>query len=156
MDLARRLLRQVIHVVDHGDEQIEEELAAILHLVLHRTAALECVASADDEREIMCSKFRVAVRRVGIREASRRQDSGALNARLKALLSQGKLLQLLKSILVSLAVDDGILEDRTHCRVDDGFGGAVSVAAVLEVPCLALGFVFKTWIVVALVEVLEN
>ena len=53
--LARRLRRHVVHVVDHGDEQVEEELAAVFHLILHGATALECASSADDEGEIVCS-----------------------------------------------------------------------------------------------------
>ena len=81
-DLARRFRSKVVHVIDHGDEQVEEELAAVLHFVLHRAAALECVASTNDQRQVVRAELRVVVRCVGVREASRRQDSGALDARL--------------------------------------------------------------------------
>lgn len=69
--LPRRLLREVVHVIDHGDEQVEEEFATVLHLVLHRPAALEGVASPDDESEVVSTQFRVTVGSVGVCEASR-------------------------------------------------------------------------------------
>lgn len=43
-------------MVDHGDEQIEEEWRSTrFHLQLHRAATLERVATADDESEIVCA-----------------------------------------------------------------------------------------------------
>lgn len=71
-DLARTLLRQIIHVVYHRDEEVEEQLPTVLHFVLHRAAALEGVSSSDDEREIVCSQFRVVVGCIGVCEARRR------------------------------------------------------------------------------------
>lgn len=36
-------------MVDHGDEEVEEEWrTSCFHLQLHGAAALECVAAADD------------------------------------------------------------------------------------------------------------
>ena len=64
--LARGLLSEVIHVIDHRDEQVEEQLAAILHLVLHRPTAFESVSAADDQSEIVGSQLGVGGRRVGV------------------------------------------------------------------------------------------
>ena len=97
-------------MIDHGDEQVEEEFAAILHLVLHCATALEGVSGSDDEREVVCTELRVVVRSVGVCVTGRRQDSRALNARLKALLLQSKLLQFLQSILVGLTIDDSLFQ----------------------------------------------
>ena len=47
--------RETYHVIDHGDEQIKEQLSARLHLVLHRAAPLERVPGADDQGEVVCS-----------------------------------------------------------------------------------------------------
>lgn len=154
--LARRLLGQVVHVIDHGDEQVEEQLAAMLHLILHGTAALECVSSANDKRKVVSPQLRVAVRCVRIGKACRRQDGRALNTRLHPLLPQCELLQLLKPVLLSLAVDHGVLEDRAGNGVDDCLASAVAVAAVLDAPTLALGIVFEAGVVVAFVEVFED
>jgi hypothetical protein len=78
--LVRRLLRQVVHVVDHGNEQVEEEFATILHLVLHCATALEGVTSSDDEGEIVCAKLRVVVGCVGVCEACRAEYGRALDS----------------------------------------------------------------------------
>ena len=72
--LARRLLSKVIHVVDHRHEKIEEELATILHLILHCAAALEGLASPNNEGQVVRSQFGVAVRSIGVGKASRRKD----------------------------------------------------------------------------------
>ena len=43
-------LRDIIDVIAHGHEQIEEKLrVTLLHLHLHRAAAFEGLATADDE-----------------------------------------------------------------------------------------------------------
>jgi hypothetical protein len=78
--LVRRLRRQVVHVVDHSDKQIKKELATVLHLILHRAAALEGVSSTDDEREVVRTEFRVVVGGIGICVTSGSQDSRALDA----------------------------------------------------------------------------
>ena len=60
--------KRVTHqVVAHGDEQIEEEWGTtILHLNLHSAAALERVAAANDEGEIVRPQFAVRGRCVGV------------------------------------------------------------------------------------------
>ena len=57
-------------MVAHGNEEIEEELAALFHLKLHCAATLKGIAAADDECEIVSSKLRVAVGCVRIGVAS--------------------------------------------------------------------------------------
>ena len=107
-------------MIDHGDEQVEEELAAVLHLVLHCAAALEGVSGADDEREVVCAKLRVVVRSVGVCVTGGGQDGRALYARLEALLLERKLLQFLESVLVGLTVNDGVFQYRSNRRLNDG------------------------------------
>ena len=51
--LVRRLARQIIHMIDHGDKQIEEELATTLHLILHGATPLERVARPNNKRKIV-------------------------------------------------------------------------------------------------------
>jgi hypothetical protein len=156
-NLARRLLSSnIIHMVHHSNKQIEEQFPTILYLILHRTATLKRVSRADDKCKIVRSQFRVTVRRIRISKARRRQNSRALDPRLQALFPECQLLQLLQSVLLSLAVDHCVLEDRTDVGVDDGFGGAVGAAAVFEIPALTLGVVFEARVVVAFVEVLED
>lgn len=68
-------------MVAKRNEKVKEELrTAIIQLELHRTASLEGAPGADDEGEVVCSQFGVAVGSVGIGVASRCQDGAALNA----------------------------------------------------------------------------
>lgn len=67
-------------MIDHSNEQVKEELATVLHFVLHRTAAFESVSSSNDEREIVSAQLRVVIRCIGVRKAGRRKDGRALNA----------------------------------------------------------------------------
>jgi len=54
-------------MVAEGDEQVEEQLAAsVEHLQLHRAAALEGTAAADDESQIVSPQLRVRIRGVGV------------------------------------------------------------------------------------------
>jgi len=46
---------EVIHVSAHGDEKIEEELAALLHLVLHSCAFLEVVPIPDNDGKVVAA-----------------------------------------------------------------------------------------------------
>lgn len=154
--LAGGFAAKVVHVVDHGDEEVEEELAAGFHLVLHRAAALEGVAGADDEREVVRAELGVAVRGIGVRIASRGQDGRALDAGLETLLAERQLLQLLEAVPLGLAVDDGVLEDGARGGLDGCLAGRRTVTAIFQAPCLALAVVFQSGVVVALVEVLED
>jgi len=67
-------------VIDHGDEEVEEEFTTILHLILHGAAALEGVPSSNNQSEIVRSKLGVTIRGVGVGKARRRQDGRALDA----------------------------------------------------------------------------
>jgi hypothetical protein len=58
-------------MITHGDEEIEEELAALFHLLRHSSTALEGVATADDERQVVAAEFGVVIWRVGICPSSR-------------------------------------------------------------------------------------
>jgi hypothetical protein len=155
--LARRPLRRhVIHVVDHGNKQVEEEFTAVFHFALHGAAALEGLAGADDESKVVRAELRVVVGRVGVGVTGGGEDGGALDARLQSLLPERKLLELVQAVFLGLAVDDGVLEDGTGGGIDNGLAGAVVVAAVLEGPGVALLVELETGVVVALVEVLED
>lgn len=72
------------------------------------------------------------------------------------MLSQRKLLQLLKSVLLGLAIDDSVFQDRTETSLDYSLVDAVAVAAVLEIPAVSSLVVLKSRVVVAFVEILEN
>ncbi len=76
-----RSCRDVIHMVAQSDKQIEEKLrATVEHLQLHRAAALEGAAAADDQREVVRPQLRVGVGRVGVCISGRRQDCAGLDA----------------------------------------------------------------------------
>lgn len=56
-------------------EEIEEELRATsLHLHLHRAASLESAPRADDESEVVCSKFAVGVGCISVGVAGGEED----------------------------------------------------------------------------------
>ena len=68
-------------MVNHGNEQVEEQLAAAgLHLSLHGAAALEGAAATDDEGEVVGSQLGVGVGRVGVGVASGGEDGAALDS----------------------------------------------------------------------------
>lgn len=68
-------------MVAQSHEQVKEELAAaVVHLELHRAAALEGGAAADDEGEVVSPQLGVRVGRVGVGEAGRGQDDAAGDA----------------------------------------------------------------------------
>jgi hypothetical protein len=58
-------------MITHGDEEIEEELSALLHLLRHSSAPLEGVAAADDESQVVTTKFRVVIWCMSISPSSR-------------------------------------------------------------------------------------
>lgn len=164
-------------MIAQSDEQIKEERrATVIHLKLHRSAALEGAARADDQGEIVRPQLRVVVRRVGIGIPGRRQDGAALNAGFcgsselrasswkttqltKTLLSQRQLLQLTEAILLSSAVDDRVLEQITidaamiHRALD---GAPLIVGRLLQLPGVATLVLHEAREVVALVEILQD
>jgi hypothetical protein len=139
---------QVIHVIYHGNKQVEEQLTAVLHLVLHCAAALEGVARTDDERKVVRTKLGVVVRCVGV--------GRALDARLQSLFAKSQLLQLLQSVLLGLAVDHCVLQDGSCWGVDHCLVGTIVVTTILKGPGVALLVKLEARVVVALVEVLKD
>lgn len=103
---------QVIHVVAHRHEEIEPQPAALLHLDLHGTAALERAAGSDDQRQIVGSHLRIRLRRMSISEPCRCQDRADLDAGPQALFPQRQSLEVRQLEAVGQAVDGGVLEDR--------------------------------------------
>jgi hypothetical protein len=66
-----RNTRDVVNMIAQRHEQIEEQLAAaLLHFHLHRATSFECSSTANDQSEVMSSKFRVITGSVGICVAS--------------------------------------------------------------------------------------
>lgn len=89
-------------MIDHGDEQVEEQRRAThLHLMLQGAAALESVPAADDESEVMRTQLRVAGRGIGVGVAGGGEDGAALDAGLQTLLLEGETLEVGQSETVS-------------------------------------------------------
>jgi len=172
---AVAILDNIVDVVAHRHEQVEEELrVALLHLHLHRAAALEGLAAADDEGEVVGAEARVAGRRVRIREACTAQDSRHVDTSLQTLLPKSEALQIWQTETKRSAVDGCIPEDvvtravmvggRRLIEADELLrvvrmyrtGGHCRVLQVLERPSVALLVVQEARVVVALVQVLED
>lgn len=143
-------------MVNHCNKQIEKEFAAALHLVLHRTTALEGMSCSNDKCKIVRSKLRVVIGCVGVSKASRGQDGRALDAGLKTLLLQSEFLQFLKSVLFSLTVDNSVLQDWSGSGVDNGFVNTVAVTTIFKVPAVALLVILHAGVVVAFVQVFKD
>lgn len=85
-------------MVTHSDEEVEEQLASLLHLLRHCAAPLKGVAATDDQSKEVSPKLRVAIRSVGVCPAGRSQDSRDCNIRLQTLLPEGEALEVIKTI----------------------------------------------------------
>jgi hypothetical protein len=93
------------HMIHHGDKKIEEQLSSILHLVLHRTASLECVTRTNDQCEIVRSQLGIIVGRVGVGVAGGCQNGAALDAGLETLFAKCEALEFGKGVLFGGALD---------------------------------------------------
>lgn len=92
-------------MINHRHEQIEEQRRlASLHLHLHRAAALERGAAADNESEIVGTQLAVGCGRVGVGEAGRGEDGATLHAGLETLLFEGEALEVGEGVVVSGAL----------------------------------------------------
>lgn len=159
----------VVQVVAHGNEQVEEQLAAAgLHLSLHGAATLKRLAAADDQSKVVSTEATVRIRRVGISVLGRPQDGADVDAGMQPLLAQSQTLQLLEAVPIGGTVDDCVTQDLgPHAGEIDGGIGARAVVrgwwwllrsphAVLELPGVTVPVVNQAWIVVSLVEILEH
>ena len=151
-------------MVAHGHEQVKEQFAAHLHLQLHGTATLESVSAANNKSEVMSAEARVSVRGVLVGVPGAAQDDADLDSALKALLAQRQLLELLEAVALSGTVHGRVTEDNVaHTGKEDGRLDTAATTKfralhgrTLEVPRVALLVVQEAWVVVSLVEVLED
>jgi len=157
-------------MVAHGHEQVEEELAALFHLGLHGSAPLECLATSDDQSEIMGAEPRVCVGCVVVGVLRRTKDGADVDAALQALLPERQALEFFEAESLGGTVDYGVSEEvLAHTRdVHGGLDGSAAASGgvriggvwrshgVLELPRVAVLVVQQAGVVVALVEVLEN
>jgi hypothetical protein len=72
------------------------------------------------------------------------------------LLAKSEFLEFLKSVFLSLAIYNSVLQDWTKRSLDHSLVGAVAVATILEIPAVSAFVELKTRVVVAFVEVLQN
>lgn len=142
----RRIARvnDVVKVVTHGNEQVEEKFpttlsihvaaAALFHFGLHRAAALEGLAAADDECQIMGAQATVGVGRVSVAILRATKDDADVDTSLQPLLPQRQSLEFLQSVALCGAVDYRVAEQvlvqagEKHGRLD----GELTRAATSE------------------------
>ena len=103
-------LHNVINMVAKCDEQIKEKFTATLHFRLHGSAPLKCLATSDDQGEIMSAEPRVRVRRVVIRIPSTTKNCSDLDSTLQTLFPKSKALEFLETVLLRGAVYDCVLQ----------------------------------------------
>lgn len=117
-------LHHIVQVIAHSDEQVKEKFTAPFHLRLHGSAPLKCLATSDDQGEVMSAESRVGVRRVVIGILRRAQNGGDVDSALEALLAQRQTLELLESVPFSGAIYDGVPKEvlshagHVDCRLD--------------------------------------
>ena len=126
-------LRQVVNVVRHSNEQIKEHASTTLHLNLHSATALERVAAADNQSEVMCTESRISLRSIVIGESCTAENSSNLDTRLQSLLTQGKLLKLFEAELLGQAIDGCVPQDQAiDFRTECGHGSRITPALKFE------------------------
>jgi hypothetical protein len=81
-------------VVAHGDEEVEEHLAAVLHFHLHGATALESRPAADDQGEVVGTQLGVGVGSEGVGVAGAGEDGAALDGGLETLFPKGETFEL--------------------------------------------------------------
>ena len=105
-------LGDVIYVVTHCHEQVEEQLPPFFHLHLQCPTLFEDLPASDDHRQIMGTQSRVGVRGMIVRISSRSQDHIGRNTALQPLLPQSKLLQVFQAVFLGSAVDHSIPKNK--------------------------------------------
>lgn len=150
-------------MIAHRHEQIKEQFAANLHFHLHGSASLERLATPNDQSKVMSAQSRVRVWRIVIRIPSGSQDHVDGDSTLQALLAKRKPLELLQAVLLGSTVDSSIPEDNAAYSRMKNCGlarpaatGSMDILGVLELPRGTALVVYQAWIIVTLVEKLEN
>lgn len=75
-------------MITHGNEQIEKQIATLLHLHLHRPTALKRRPTTDNQRQIVRAQLGLSIRRVRVCVPRTQQDCVTLDTRMEALLAQ--------------------------------------------------------------------
>lgn len=129
-----RRLRHVVEMRTQSDKQIKEHRPTLLHLHLHRAAALERPARSYNQCQEMCPQptVRVGSVRVGIPHAAKNRTD--IDSRLQALLAKSEALQVWDVVADCGAVYGCIAENGLagNCMVDGSGGAAGTVCVLLE------------------------
>lgn len=155
-------LHNVIDMIAKCNEKVKEKFAATLHFCLHGSAPLKCLATSDNQSQVMSAEARVRVWRVVIGIPSTAKNHSDLDSTLQTLLPEGKALELLETVSLSRAVYDCISQEIfshtrvIYCSLDGSattfvFGGWCA-HRILEFPRVSTLIVDQAWIVVALLH----
>jgi hypothetical protein len=125
----------IIDMIAQRNKQVEEKFTPTLHLQLHGSAPLKCLATSNDQGQIMSAEPRIRVGRVVISIPRRAQNRRDLDSALQTLLPKSKALEFLEPVLLCCAVYDCVLQEvLTHVRnVSCSFDRSATTCRVLWV-----------------------
>lgn len=147
---------QIIHMIAHGNKQIEKPRMTILHLYLHCPASLENISRANNHSQVMSAQLGIRIRRVVVRIPSRSQDHADRDCTLKTLLTKRKALEIFQTVLLGRAVDKRVSEEHIADPGVENGRLARSVAAG-GIRLRVFEFIVKnTGVVIVFVQELEN
>jgi len=145
---------------------MKEKFTATFHFCLHGSAPLKCLATPDDQSEIMSAEPAVCIGRVFVRIPRTAEDSSNLDSTLQTLFPKSQALKLLQAVLLRCAVYDCIPEKvfTNAGNITRSLGRSATTSVfwiwgfhcILELPSASTFVVQQTWVIVALVEIFEN
>ena len=148
-------------MVAHRHKKIKEQFASTdFHLHLHGSAALESLATSDNQCQKVRSQSGVLVGGVIVCIPSGPEDHIDRDSHLQTLFPESQALQFIEAELFGAAVDDGVFEENSahsvviDCRLYRST--ALTVRGVLQLPGVAPLVVEESGIVVSFVEVFED
>ena len=103
-------IHNIIDMITQRNKQIKEKFPATLHFHLHGATPLKCLATSNDQGEIMSAEPRIRIRRVVIGIPRATQDGCDLDSTLQTLFPKSKALELLESVLLCRAIYDCVLQ----------------------------------------------
>jgi hypothetical protein len=155
-------LHNIIHMIAQSHKQIKEKFPTTLHFRLHGSAPLKCLATSNNQGQVMSAEPRVRVRRVVIRIPRTAKNRSDLDSTLQTLLPKSKALELLKTVLLCRTVYDRVLQKVfSHagdiaCSLDvsatTSVFGVWGAHCILEFPRVTALVVYQAWVIVALLQ----
>ena len=155
-------LHNIIHMITQSHKQIKEKFPTTFHFRLHGSAPLKCLATSNNQGQVMSAEPRVRVRRVVIRIPSTAQNRSDLDPTLQALLPKSKALELLESVFLCCTVYDCIPQKvfshagDVDCRLDGSattcIFGVWGAHGILEFPRVSALVVHQAGVIVALLQ----